>query len=118
MDKFNALGFNFRDLTNNSIELTAVPHILGQPKFQSFFMELFDLLSSKEIEDENSVIQKIISISCKKAVKAGDDLSPSEISILIKSIRDENIPLSCPHGRPFVMKIERKQIDKKVGRIQ
>ena len=56
-------------------------------------------------------------MSCKKAVKGGYRLSEEEIRMLIKNIKDEEIPLTCPHGRPFVMKITKKQIDKKAGRI-
>ena len=90
---------------------------MGQPRFSSFFVELFDILREESNRDELSVIQKIISMSCKKAIKAGDKLSHQEISLLIKGIKDEEIPLTCPHGRPFVMKITKYQIDKKAGRI-
>jgi DNA mismatch repair protein MutL len=94
-----------------------VPHLLGQPRFSSFFVELFDLLTTDANKDEISIVKKIISMSCKKAVKAGDKLSNEEIRLLIKNISDEEIPLTCPHGRPFVMRITKKQIDKKAGRI-
>lgn len=113
---FRSLGFEFENITKNKVTLIAVPHILGQPKFQNFFVELFDLLA-KESLDENSIIKKIISVSCKKAVKAGDTLDNYEISQLLVNIKDEDIPLTCPHGRPFIMKLTKKQIDKKAGRI-
>ena len=79
--------------------------------------ELLDLISNSKDTSQNSIVEKIISMSCKKAVKAGDKLSQEEISILISNIKNEDIPLTCPHGRPFVMKLDKKQIDKKVGRI-
>lgn len=117
MEYFAKLGFSI-DLSDELVaNITAVPHILGQPRFSSFFIELFDLLSENANKDEFSIVQKIISMSCKKAVKAGDKLSDEEIRLLMKNIKEEDIPLTCPHGRPFVMKITKKQIDKKVGRI-
>jgi len=117
MDAFEKIGYKIDLSEDLKVSITAVPHILGQPRFSSFFVELFDLLSEEADKDELSVIKKIVSMSCKKAIKAGDKLSEDEIKLLLKNIKDEEIPLTCPHGRPFVMKIEKKQIDKKVGRI-
>ncbi len=116
IEYFKKLGFDIK-LSEHFVEINSVPHVLGQPRFSSFFMELLDLLSSDADKDELSVVKKIISMSCKKAVKGGNQLSESEIKALIKDIKDEEIPLTCPHGRPFVMKITKKQIDKKAGRI-
>ena len=111
------LGFSLDFPDELTVRINSVPHLLGQPRFSSFFVELFDILREESNRDELSVIQKIISMSCKKAIKAGNKLSHQEISLLIKGIKDEEIPLTCPHGRPFVMKITKKQIDKKAGRI-
>ncbi len=114
---FEKLGFSLDIANDLTVKINAVPHLLGQPRFSSFFLELFDLLSEDANKDELSIVRKIISMSCKKAVKSGDKLSKEEISILIKNIKNEDIPLTCPHGRPFVMRISKKQIDKKAGRI-
>ena len=114
---FKKVGFELEIKDNLRVIIKAVPHLLGQPRFSSFFMELFDLLSQDVSKDELSIVKKIISMSCKKAVKGGDSLSSEEISLLIRNIKEEDIPLTCPHGRPFVMKISKKQIDKKAGRI-
>ena len=111
------LGFSLDFPDELTVSIKSVPHLLGQPRFSSFFVELFDIFREESNRDELSVIQKIISMSCKKAIKAGDKLSHQEISLLIKGIKDEEIPLTCPHGRPFVMKITKYQIDKKAGRI-
>jgi DNA mismatch repair protein MutL len=111
------LGFNLEFPDELTVSIKSVPHLLGQPRFSSFFIELFDILREESNRNELSVIQKIISMSCKKAIKAGDKLSHPEISLLIKGIKDEEIPLTCPHGRPFVMKLTKHQIDKKAGRI-
>ena len=114
---FKKLGFELDFIDDLTVRIKSVPHLLGQPRFSSFFVELFDLLSRGADKDELSVVKKIISMSCKKAVKAGDKLSDDEIKLLMKNIKDEEIPLTCPHGRPFVMRITKRQIDKKAGRI-
>ncbi len=117
ISQLEKLGFSLDFPDELTVSIKSVPHLLGQPRFSSFFVELFDILREESNRDELSVIQKIISMSCKKAIKAGDKLSHQEISLLIKGIKDEEVPLTCPHGRPFVMKITKYQIDKKAGRI-
>ena len=55
--------------------------------------------------------------SCKTAVKAGDKLSPSEVEHLIREIDQTSMQLQCPHGRPVVIKITHKEIEKWFKRI-
>lgn len=115
IDAFNQIGYELY-INDTCVNIVGVPVFLGQPRLEVFFKEL--LASIKEDnKDKNSVTNKIISMSCKKAVKAGDKLSNNEIEALINLIIDEDTKLSCPHGRPFVMVMTKKQIEKGFGRI-
>ena len=63
-------------------------------------------------------IEKIISMSCKKAVKANDRLSFIEAKALIEKILNIENPFSCPHGRPTIIKMTKYEIEKLFKRIQ
>ena len=56
-------------------------------------------------------------MACKASVKGGDVLSKIEIDYLLKKIKDETQVLLCPHGRPIVVEITKKQIEKWFKRI-
>ena len=53
--------------------------------------------------------------ACKSAVKAGMQLSKSEVDSLIRLLNG-NINLKCPHGRPIAVKISKNEIEKKFNR--
>ena len=54
--------------------------------------------------------------ACKSAVKGGMDLSQAEIDKLFR-LMDGNAGLKCPHGRPVVVKLTKKEIEKMFKRI-
>lgn len=56
-------------------------------------------------------------LSCKSAIKAGFDLTESEIQKLYDDMSRENVPLYCPHGRPIMIKITKQEIEKWFKRI-
>ena len=57
------------------------------------------------------------SISCRAAIKAGDHTSPQELMALAEKILSGEVPPFCPHGRPCVLKLTRKELEKQFGRI-
>ncbi len=115
IDSFIKAGYVL-DVNDLSVDITGVPIFLGQPQLTGFFKEI--LASIRDTAShEGDAEEKIISMSCKKAVKAGDRLSDREIKQLIDMVIDEDIKLTCPHGRPFVSIITKKQIEKRFGRI-
>jgi DNA mismatch repair protein MutL len=55
--------------------------------------------------------------ACKSAIKGEDDLSQSEINILVEQIFSQISELFCPHGRPIAVKLSKKEIEKWFKRI-
>ena len=51
------------------------------------------------------------------AIKAGDRTNAAEMLALAQHIMDGTIPPFCPHGRPCVLKITRKELEKQFGRL-
>ena len=57
------------------------------------------------------------SIACRAAIKAGDRTTTDEMLALAQKIMDGSVPPFCPHGRPCVLKLTRKELEKQFGRI-
>ncbi len=57
------------------------------------------------------------SIACRAAVKAGDRTGPEELLALAEKILNGAIPPFCPHGRPCVLKLTKKELEKQFGRL-
>ena len=55
-------------------------------------------------------------IACKAAIKAGDRLSPEEITTLLEQRRLVDDAHHCPHGRPTSLVFTRAELDRQFGR--
>jgi DNA mismatch repair protein MutL len=56
------------------------------------------------------------SVACRSAIKAGDKAEINQLEQLVKDIINEKIPLYCPHGRPVIITITKKELEKQFGR--
>ena len=70
-----------------------------------------------KIKTSDLILDKLKTASCKAAVKGGDNLSKLEISTLLNKMQQTNMTLLCPHGRPVVVEISHKEMDKWFKRI-
>ena len=62
-------------------------------------------------------VEKIMKLACSAAIKAGDRLSDIEIITLFKDLKACDNPYTCPHGRPIMIEISQKDIEKHILRI-
>ena len=75
-----------------------------------------DLNFFKKETVPNIVREKLASMACKAAIKAGDKLDEKDITELMRLIKG-NLGLKCPHGRPIAVKITKTEIEKWFKRI-
>jgi len=61
-------------------------------------------------------VEAIAMAACKAAVKAHDKLSPEEASSLLRQMAQCEQPFTCPHGRPTVINISVKELERRFGR--
>lgn len=116
MDTLHALGFEVSSFGPRSYRIGSVPIFMGEPQTAQFFLEVLDSLGDIP-RDPPSKKERLAQMACKNAVKAGDTLSSAEVTELMRAIRHEEIPLSCPHGRPILIALTKRQLEKRFGRI-
>ena len=114
-DYLESLGI---DLTINpgQIIIYALPTELVDIDLTEFFGEIFTDYELKREQVPEIIKEKLAQKACKSAIKAGMDLSQSEVDSLVKLLNG-NVNLKCPHGRPIAIKITRTEIDKWFKRI-
>ena len=69
-----------------------------------------------EIKYNKLVVDKLITRSCKSAVKANEKLSALEMRNLLKNLANCENPYSCPHGRPTFIKISKYELERSFKR--
>ena len=117
LEILRSIGFDIEPFGKSTFKISAIPSILPDLNvtdfFTSFLSELNNWASIKSID---IVKDKLAETACKHAVKGGDDLSKNELISLIGNL-GENVTKQCPHGRPFLMKFSRREIEKWFKRI-
>lgn len=114
----SSLGFDISEFGLNTYKISAIPAIVAGLNFDKFFSTF--LQENKRVSGTKAIDlikDNIIELSCKSAVKAGFDLTESEIKSLLADMRKQNLPLYCPHGRPIIVKVTKTEIEKWFKRI-
>ena len=115
------LGFYIEPFGVRILKITAVPSFLGDnfSKKISVLLEFAEDLKDKGILKEmGNLEERALSImACRVAVKAGDSLTNKEALELIKEGNKLEGAYTCPHGRPFKIKIPAGDLEKMFKRI-
>ena len=114
---FNQIGFLVELFDDKSIILRGIPLVFGKPDGEKLFLDILDDLDDSNVGIYTTKLDKIMKIACTSAVKAGDDLKQMEIKSLLTQLNECDNPYTCPHGRPTIIKFNRKDIEKKFLRI-
>ena len=119
IDVFTRIGFEIEPFGQESYAVRAVPDNLFSIAKKELLLEMLDQMSdgltttmTPELIDE-----KIASMSCKAAVKGNNRLSAQEVNVLIGELLQLENPYHCPHGRPTIISMSKKEMEKKFKRI-
>ena len=119
MDRFARIGFEIEPFGGEEYAVRAVPDNLFGIAKKELLMEMIDDLAdgistsmTPELIDE-----KVASMSCKAAVKGNNRLSAQEVDALIGELLTLDNPYHCPHGRPTIIAMTKRELEKKFKRI-
>ncbi|TAK16173.1 MAG: DNA mismatch repair endonuclease MutL [Acidobacteria bacterium] len=113
------LGFSLDDFGGSSIRVKAVPAILkwehSEAALRAAAGDLEGLTPGAGIEE--SVRQLAATMACHAAVKANDLLDRDKMQFLLDELRRTAHSSVCPHGRPVVLRLTRREIERNFERI-
>jgi DNA mismatch repair protein MutL len=114
------LGVGLSEFGERTFLLDALPPFVKVPDARRFVLELIDELVSagQEINSFRLGEQTVAKTVCRHAVKANDPLSGPELEKLIEDLRTCAMPYTCPHGRPTLLEMNYRELEKKFGRTQ
>lgn len=118
-EKFTSIGFEIEPFGGDEYAVRAVPDNLFSIAKKELLLEMIDnLADGLNSNMEVSIIdEKIASMSCKAAVKGNSRLSVAEIDSLIGELLTLENPYHCPHGRPTIISMTKREMEKKFKRI-
>ncbi len=114
-DILTQFGFTIEPFGGKSYLIRAVPSLITRANISEAVSALLDNLVAKENSApwEEKIAQ---SLACHGAIRGGQQLSQEEMRELIRQLEQAEQPRSCPHGRPTMIHLSSRQLEKEFGR--
>ncbi len=118
-EMLSEIGIDVEPFGGDTVLVSSYPAMLGKMGCAEILREVLEPLMSggKKVDARNLLDELMNMMACKAAVKAGDKLSPDEITSLLQQREHYQDTHHCPHGRPTALFFSREQLDKMFKRI-
>ena len=109
-----ALGFGLMSLSGRTIAIKSVPTDLPASEARNLFAEILDSIDAEKKGSAKSTFRDDIaaSLACKAAIKINMKLTPEKMRWLIDRLLLTTSPTTCPHGRPVILRLTMKDIER------
>jgi DNA mismatch repair protein MutL len=114
------LGVGLSEFGERTFLLDALPPFVKTADARRFVLDLVDELKAagREVNLARLGEHTIAKTVCRHAVKANDPLAGAELENLVEDLRRCAMPYTCPHGRPTLIEMNYRELEKKFGRTQ
>jgi DNA mismatch repair protein MutL len=114
------LGVGLNEFGERTFLLDALPPFVKAPDSRRFVFDLVDELraAGREVNLARLGEHTVAKTVCRHAVKANDPLAGPELENLVEDLRRCAMPYTCPHGRPTLIEMNYRELEKKFGRVQ
>ena len=117
LEKFEELGIVFEEFGDNSYVVREFPGWIEEDEEQMIKIIVEKVLRNNTITFNELRNDAIAMASCKMSIKANQVLTDIEMNKVISDLYECKNPFTCPHGRPIITKMEKKDLEKMFKRI-
>jgi DNA mismatch repair protein MutL len=113
------LGFEIEEFGGETVRVSAFPALLRREECPTALRALAeDLETAGNTATVDEAIKKIAAtMACHAAVKANDPLTPEKMAHILEELRRTSYSTICPHGRPVMLRLSRREVEKNFQRI-
>lgn len=113
-DDLTLFGFSTMRLSGRTVAIKSVPTDLPPSEARNLFAELLDTVDSEKRRSPKTTLRDDIaaSLACRAAVKINMKLTPEKMRWLIDNLVLTTSPTTCPHGRPVILRLSMKDIER------
>lgn len=117
LSSLGEIGFDVSDVGNGKIVIRAVPEIMTGMNVERVMNEFCSDYKLGEDNVKTVIKDKLARAACRAAIKGGDKLSAEATAYFVEYYIKEGVPLQCPHGRPTIVKMNKKDFEKMFKRL-
>lgn len=112
-DDLAALGFGVIRLSGRTIAIKSVPSDIAPSEARNLFAEILDSIEVRRGNARSTLHDEVAaSLACKAAIKINMKLTPEKMQWLIDRLLVTTSPTTCPHGRPIILRLTMKDIER------
>ena len=117
-DALESIGMVAESFGEQDVAVRTIPMILGETQTREFVRDVIEELQNGRDPTFEKRRTALLQTACKHAVKGGDPLTEDELRSLLDTMIAQKVTPTCPHGRPLVVSISHRELDRKFKRIQ
>jgi len=113
-DELSSIGFGLMRLSGRTVAIKSIPTDLPASEVRNLFAEILDNIDLEKRGSGKSTLRDDIaaSLACKAAIKINMKLTPEKMHWLIDRLLTTSSPTTCPHGRPVILRLSMKDIER------
>lgn len=113
-DDLAALGFGLMRLSGRTVAIKSIPTDLPASEARNLFAEILDTIEAEKKGAPKSTLRDDIaaSLACRAAIKINMKLTPEKMRWLIDRLLLTTSPTTCPHGRPVILRLSMRDIER------
>lgn len=117
-DLLESIGLIVESFGSHEAAVRTVPVVLGTAETESFIRDVLDELERSHTLTFEKKRADLLQAACKHAIKGGEALTDDQLRGILDEMIEKKVTPTCPHGRPLVVAITHRELDRKFKRIQ
>ena len=117
-NELESIGLVIESFGEKDVAVRTIPMVLGEAETTGFVRDIVADLDEKHALAFEKKRAALLQTACKHAVKGGEELSEDQLRSLVEEMIEKKVTPTCPHGRPLVVSISHRELDRKFKRIQ
>lgn len=113
-DELSSIGFGLMKLSGRTVAIKSIPTDLPAAEVRNLFAEILDNIDLEKRGSGKATVRDDIaaSLACKAAVKINMKLTQEKMHWLIDNLLTTSSPTTCPHGRPVILRLSMRDIER------
>ena len=117
-EALESIGLVMEAFGEKDVAVRTIPVILGEAQTRDFVTDVISELETGKDPTFEKKRSALLQAACKHAVKGGEALTEDQLRSLLDEMIEKKVTPTCPHGRPLVVAISHRELDRKFKRIQ
>ncbi len=118
LDDFTRFGYHLEIFGEKDLLIRGIPSLFTLDQARTMILEILDNYRHKAYRYDQLTEEAIIQHACKMAIKGNFSIETPEVEVLLKDLTTLEDPLTCPHGRPLIVEVSGRELEKIFFRIQ